>query len=191
MWIFNNRNGRKASVYNLTLRVSSKTGLRVCFFTLVFRFPLFDLSGSKYTFTYLPWKTQACLLHLHIIRGVQCKFTCQMASEKTKFKEIQNAVEKYVKSHITEKKITAITYAGRATITILQMWGIPKYANFMCLCFCKKHSCDINSSKCFKYTKLCRISFTNRLQKSTSRASSTYWLYGTHLIVHSNCVWLG
>ena len=31
----------------LTFRISSNTGLSVCFFTLVFRFPLFDLSGRR------------------------------------------------------------------------------------------------------------------------------------------------
>lgn len=38
---------------NLTFNVSLNSGFSVCFFTFVFRFPLFDLSGNKYTFTYL------------------------------------------------------------------------------------------------------------------------------------------
>ena len=37
----------------LTLRISSKLGFSECFFALVFRFPLFVLSGSRYVLTYL------------------------------------------------------------------------------------------------------------------------------------------
>ena len=37
------------SIY--TFNISSKTGFKVCFFTLVFLFPFLDRSGSRYTFT--------------------------------------------------------------------------------------------------------------------------------------------
>jgi len=40
-------------VGQLTFNVSLNSGFNVCFFTFVFLLPLFDLSGSKYTLTYL------------------------------------------------------------------------------------------------------------------------------------------
>ena len=54
----------RSSRLSLTLRISSKAGLRVCFLTLVFLLPLLLLSGSRYTFTYLQgneWSREASL----------------------------------------------------------------------------------------------------------------------------------
>jgi len=40
-------------IAQLTFSVSLNSGFNVCFFTFVFLFPLFDLSGNRYTLTYL------------------------------------------------------------------------------------------------------------------------------------------
>lgn len=44
---------RSIHVNGLTFRVSLNSGFNVCFFTFVFLLPLFDLSGNRYTLTYL------------------------------------------------------------------------------------------------------------------------------------------